>query len=54
MADQGQDGRRLSRREVLVKGAIGAPCGVRPIARHLHLFDAQTGAALRTGLANAA
>jgi len=33
---------------------IGAPCGVRPVARHLHLFDAETGAALRTGLANAA
>jgi len=33
---------------------IGAPCGVRPLARHLHLFDAETGAALRTGLANAA
>jgi len=33
---------------------IGAPCGVRPIARHLHLFDAQTGEALKTGLANAA
>jgi multiple sugar transport system ATP-binding protein len=33
---------------------IGAPCGVRPIARHLHLFDAQTGDALKTGLANAA
>jgi multiple sugar transport system ATP-binding protein len=33
---------------------IGAPCGVRPIARHLHLFDAESGAALKTGLANAA
>ena len=33
---------------------IGAPCGVRPIARHLHLFDAQTGETLKTGLANAA
>ncbi len=34
--------------------AIGTNCGLRPIARHLHLFDAQTGTALRTGLANAA
>ena len=33
---------------------IGAPCGVRPIVRHLHLFDAETGATLKTGLANAA
>jgi len=33
---------------------IGAACGVRPVARHLHLFDAQTGTALGTGLANAA
>ena len=33
---------------------IGAPCGVRPITRHLHLFDAETGEALKTGLANAA
>ena len=33
---------------------IGAACGVRPMARHLHLFDAQTGTALETGLANAA
>jgi len=33
---------------------IGAACGVRPMARHLHLFDAQTGTALGTGLANAA
>ncbi len=33
---------------------IGAGCGVRPIARHLHLFDAETGVALKTGLANAA
>jgi multiple sugar transport system ATP-binding protein len=33
---------------------IGTGCGVRPIARHLHLFDAETGVALKTGLANAA
>ncbi|HZF35066.1 MAG TPA: ABC transporter ATP-binding protein [Candidatus Angelobacter sp.] len=33
---------------------IGAPCGVRPITRHLHLFDAETGESLKTGLANAA
>ena len=33
---------------------IGAACGVRPIVRHLHLFDAETGATLKTGLANAA
>jgi len=33
---------------------IGTRCGVRPIARHLHLFDAETGVALKTGLANAA
>jgi len=33
---------------------IGAPCGVRPITRHLHLFDAETGETLKTGLANAA
>jgi len=33
---------------------IGTRCGVRPIARHLHLFDAETGIALKTGLANAA
>src|SRR5262249_5111083 len=33
---------------------IGAPCGVRPMARHLHLFDAETSATLGTGLANAA
>jgi multiple sugar transport system ATP-binding protein len=34
--------------------AIGARCGVKPIARHLHLFDAETGTALRAGLAHAA
>ena len=33
---------------------VGARCGVRPIARHVHIFDAETGEALRTGLANAA
>jgi multiple sugar transport system ATP-binding protein len=33
---------------------VGARCGVRPVARHLHLFDAETGDALKTGLANAA
>jgi multiple sugar transport system ATP-binding protein len=33
---------------------VGSPCGVRPIARHLHLFDAETGQALKTGLQNAA
>ena len=30
---------------------IGSPCGVRPTARHLHLFDAETGEALKTGFA---
>jgi multiple sugar transport system ATP-binding protein len=34
--------------------SVGTRCGVRPIARHLHLFDAETGEALKTGLANAA
>jgi multiple sugar transport system ATP-binding protein len=33
---------------------VGARCGVRPVARHLHLFDAETGEALEAGLANAA
>jgi len=27
---------------------IGSPCGVRPAARHLHLFDDKTGEALKT------
>ncbi len=33
---------------------VGTRCAVRPVARHLHLFDAETGDALKTGLANAA
>jgi multiple sugar transport system ATP-binding protein len=33
---------------------VGTRCGVRPIARHVHLFDAETGVALKTGFANAA
>jgi multiple sugar transport system ATP-binding protein len=33
---------------------VGTRCGVRPVGRHLHLFDAETGEALKTGLANAA
>ncbi len=33
---------------------VGMRCAVRPVARHLHLFDAETGDALKTGLANAA
>jgi len=31
---------------------IGSPCAVRPVARHLHLFDVETGEALETGIAN--
>jgi multiple sugar transport system ATP-binding protein len=34
--------------------AVGTRCAVRPIARHVHIFDAETGVALKTGLANAA
>ncbi|HYV87496.1 MAG TPA: ABC transporter ATP-binding protein [Candidatus Polarisedimenticolia bacterium] len=34
--------------------AIGTRCGIRPVARHLHLFDAETGTALKAGLAHAA
>ena len=34
--------------------AVGTRCAVRPIARHVHIFDAETGQALKTGLANAA
>jgi len=33
---------------------VGSRCGVRPIARHLHLFDEETGLNLKTGVANAA
>ena len=31
---------------------IGSHCGVRPTARHMHLFDAETGDALKAGSAN--
>jgi multiple sugar transport system ATP-binding protein len=34
--------------------AMGTRCAVKPAARHLHLFDAETGTALRAGLAHAA
>src|SRR5579871_4353363 len=34
--------------------AIGTRCGIRPMARHLHLFDAETGTALKAGLAHTA
>jgi multiple sugar transport system ATP-binding protein len=33
---------------------MGTRCAVKPAARHLHLFDAETGTALRAGLAHAA
>jgi multiple sugar transport system ATP-binding protein len=33
---------------------VGTRCAVRPIARHLHLFDAETGESLKAGLAHAA
>jgi multiple sugar transport system ATP-binding protein len=33
---------------------VGSRCGVRPAARHLHLFDEESGVALKTGLANTA
>ncbi len=33
---------------------VGTRCGVRPLTRHLRLFDAKTGDALKTELANAA
>ncbi|MFI5003303.1 MAG: ABC transporter ATP-binding protein, partial [Reyranellales bacterium] len=31
---------------------VGAHCAVRPMARHLHLFDVETGEALKTGIGN--
>src|SRR5579859_3791542 len=31
---------------------VGSRCAVRPMARHLHLFDVETGEALKTGTAN--
>jgi multiple sugar transport system ATP-binding protein len=34
--------------------SVGSRCGIRPIARHLHLFDHETGVALKTGVVNAA
>jgi multiple sugar transport system ATP-binding protein len=33
---------------------VGTRCGVRPATRHLHLFDPETGNALKAGLASAA
>jgi len=32
---------------------VGSRCGVRPMARHLHLFDNETGVALNTGVVDA-
>ncbi len=34
--------------------SVGSRCGIRPIARHLHLFDHETGVALKTGDVKAA
>ena len=31
---------------------VGSHCAVRPVARHLHLFDVETGEARETGIAN--
>lgn len=33
---------------------VGSRCAVRPVARHLHLFDVETGEALETGSAHTA